>query len=991
MRRIQQVIIGAVLAVLCAAPLGAQESTGTVRGRVVDNVSQQPLSGVMVTVGSRSALTQPDGRYRVTAVPAGTGSLRARLLGYAPATQSVTIAGGDTVVVDVTLTAQALGLAEVVVVGYGEQSAGNITGAVTHVSSEQFNSGRIVSPEQLIENKVAGVQLVDNNEPGGGITIRIRGATSVNASADPLYVVDGVPLGIAAGAGSGISAGRNPLNFLDPNDIESITLLKDASAAAIYGVNAANGVVLITTKSGRGAPQVEYGGSASASSVTRLPSMLNAKQFRDAVTTYAPSKLAQLDSANTNWFDLVDRTAMGQTHDAVVTGSNDRTTYRLSVGVLNQDGILKGTNTQRQSLGLNLEQRLFDNRLRVRANFKGSRGFDQFTPGGVLYNAAQMGPTQPVYDTTTPTGYYNWPGNKLTSADNPLEWLNLGKAQGTTYRSIGNLQTDYNLPFLPGLKATVNLGYDLTRVTSQTFNPSALHSEIKSGERGYSYRGDPSQLSTVLETYGNYAAPLNIAPGSIDLTAGYSFSQAHGESPSLTLTGLGTDLLGTDGFPAARNVSPGSPNIQENRLISFFARANYNLNDRYLATLSVRRDGSSRFGAGKQWGMFPAASVGWRISEEPFMKDHTPFSDLKLRASWGKTGNQAFQNYLQYVNYTFSNPQAQIQFGNQFISTIRPAAVNPNIQWEQTTSYDLGLDYGFAGQRFSGSVDWYRKNTSQLIFTVPTAAGTNFSNFVTQNIGSMKNTGIEATLSARMKDGGGGGLSWNADFTAGHNTNELTSITASGVQRIQVGGVAGGVGTTIQVLQPGQPINSFYTCPQQYAAGKPVQGKYISLADTVASSCDAQSLRPSHDPSPKWILGHSSYLTYRNFDLSFTLRAWLGNYVYNNVASNLGTYQELNRDSPYNLHTSVLETGFTSPQYLSDYYVENGSFLRMDNITAGYSFKWGEQRMHVYGTVQNVFTITGYSGVDPTAGLNGIDNNIYPRSRTVTGGLSVRF
>jgi len=389
--------------------------------------------------------------------------------------------------------------------------------------------------------------------------------------------------------------------------------------------------------------------------------------------------------------------------------------------------------------------------------------------------------------------------------------------------------------------------------------------------------------------------------------------------------------------------------------------------------------------------MVPAASIGWRISEESFMKDHTPFSDQKLRASWGKTGNQAFQNYLQYVNYTFSNPQAQIQFGNQFISTIRPAAVNPNIQWEQTTSFDVGFDYGIAGQRFSGSVDWYRKNTSKLIFTVPTAAGTNFSNFVTQNIGSMKNTGIEATLSARVKDGGSGSLSWTADFTAGHNTNELTSITASGVQRIQVGGVAGGVGTTIQVLQPGQPINSFYTCPQQYVAGKPVQGKYISLADTVASSCDAQSLRPSHDPSPKWILGHSSYLTYRSFDLSFTLRAWLGNYVYNNVASNLGTYQELNRDSPYNLHTSVLETGFTSPQYLSDYYVENGSFLRMDNITVGYNFTWGAQRLHVYASAQNVFTITGYSGVDPTAGLNGIDNNIYPRSRTVTGGLSVRF
>jgi len=557
MKPIQQVIIGAVLAALCATPLGAQESTGTVRGRVVDNVSQQPLSGVTVTVGSRSALTQADGRYRVTAVPAGTASLRARLLGYAPATQSVSIAGGDTVVVNVTLTAQALGLAEVVVVGYGEQSAGNITGAVTQVASEQFNGGRIVSPEQLIENKVAGVQLVDNNEPGGGITIRIRGATSVNASADPLYVVDGVPLGIAAGAGSGISAGRNPLNFLDPNDIESITLLKDASAAAIYGVNAANGVVLITTKSGRGAPQVEYGGSASASSVTRLPSMLNATQFRDAVTTYAPSKLAQLGSANTNWFDLVDRTAMGQSHDAVVTGSNDRTTYRLSVGVLNQDGILKGTNTQRQSLGLNVEQRLFDNRLRVRANFKGSRAFDQFTPRGVLYNAAQMGPTQPVYDTTTPTGYYNWPGNKLASADNPLEWLNLGKAQGTTYRSIGNVQTDWHLPFLnEALTAHLNLGYDVTQVATVAFNPSVTHAEQKFGYLGELWHNDNNMANRILEAYLTYAVPLGATlPGNLDLTAGYSWSGSHAEYTSLYATHLSTDLLTTNGIPTAGTVT----------------------------------------------------------------------------------------------------------------------------------------------------------------------------------------------------------------------------------------------------------------------------------------------------------------------------------------------------------------------------------------------------------------------------------------------------
>src|SRR5256886_9933457 len=410
-----------------------------------------------------------------------------------------------------------------------------------------------------------------------------------------------------------------------------------------------------------------------------------------------------------------------------------------------------------------------------------------------------MGPTQPVFDSTTATGYYNWPGNTLQSADNPLQVLNLAKSQGTTYRSVGNVQADYTLPFLAGLKATVNLGYDVAKITQQVFNPSALHGEIKSGQEGYGYRTDPTQLNTVLDAYLNYAAPLNAVPGNIDVTAGYSYAQSHTEFPSLTVTGLSTDILGINGFPTAQNTSPGSPNIQESKLISFFGRLNYNLNDRYLAGVNVRHDGSSRFGPGHAWGTFPAVSFGWRISEEPFMQGFKPVSDLKLRASWGKTGNQSFANYIQYVAYLYCNQQAQVQFGNQFVSTIRPGGVDRDIAWEQTSSYDVGLDYGLVGQRFSGSIDWYNKKTTGLIFVV---------------------------------------------------------------------------------LEPGQPVNSFFVCQQQYQNGKPVEGKYVSLADTIASSCDAASLRAYHDPAPKWILGHSSYLSYRNFDLSFTLRAWLGNYVH---------------------------------------------------------------------------------------------------------------
>jgi hypothetical protein len=440
---------------------------------------------------------------------------------------------------------------------------------------------------------------------------------------------------------------------------------------------------------------------------------------------------------------------------------------------------------------------------------------------------------------------------------------------------------------------------------------------------------------------------------------------------------------------------------------------NYNIDDRYLLSASVRRDGSSRFGPDNQWGIFPSVSVGWRLSQEDFMRGST-FSDLKLRASIARTGNQAFGNYLQYATYLLGDGQTQVPFGGQFVPTLRPSAVDPNIRWEKTHAYNVGLDFGLMNQRLTGSLDAYVKTTHDLIFTVPVAAGTNLSNFVTTNIGRMKNQGFEMSLSARMIEPRPRGLSWTADFTASYNKNELTRINpfAGGAQRVLVGGVAGGVGTLIQTLEPGVPVNSFYVYEHIMENGKPIYKDRQGLTDGVFNNTPDGTInehdlyvdqngdnkinqsdrRPFHDPAPKWMLGHTSYLGYGKFDLSFTLRSYLGNYVYNNVASNLGTYRELVAGaSPYNLHTSVLETQFDQPQYLSDYYVESASFLRMDNLTLAYTFGYRGQPVRLFGTVQNAFTITGYSGVDPTAGLLGIDNNIYPRSRTFTGGLSLRF
>jgi TonB-linked SusC/RagA family outer membrane protein len=1007
-------IMGALLGVLWLAPLRAQEPTGTIRGTVVDTATQQPLGGVTIAAGAYGTRSEMDGRFVITGVPAGTYNLRARMLGYMPVTRSVTVTEGQVSLVELAMTAQAVGLAEIVVTGYGEQRAGDITGAVSQLTVGDFNPGRITVPAQLLEGKVAGVQVVDNNEPGGGTTIRIRGATSVTASSDPLYIIDGMP--VSTGAGGGLSAGRDPLNFLNPDDIESITVLKDASAAAIYGANAANGVVLITTKSktsegGRRGTKVEYSTSVSASSVTRLPDVLSESQFSAAVAQYAPSRVSMLGSANTNWLDLITRTAYGQEHNLAVTNTGENLFYRLSLGYLRQDGILRGTTTERLSLGLNYDQRLLNNNLDVKANLRGARNNDRFTPGDVLGNAVGMAPTQPVKDPTSGTGYWDW-ATAGASASNPIASLNLASDHGTTWRSMGNVQGEYRMPFFPALRANVNIGYDVTMTNRATFTPSNLAAQVRQGH-GYLGLTNNSQANSVLEAYLNYAAPLRYVPGNVDLTGGYSYSRSHSEYSPFSESNISSNFLGDNGIPTALNVN-NTKSVVDYKLISFFGRVNYNLNDRYLVAASVRRDGSSRFGPGHQWGVFPSVSVAWRISDEPILRSFRSLSDLKLRASWARTGNQAFGDYLQYPTYSFSNNLAQYPLGGQYITTIAPGAVDPNIKWEQTASYNVGLDFGFLNQRFNGSVDWYTKKTTDLLFYVPVAAGTNFRNYLTTNVGTMRNQGIELTLSAAILRGRGNGLSWTADFTVSHNANELLSINPNrSVSQINTGNIGGGTGNTIEVLMPGQPINSFLVYQQRYANGKPIYSDTLinmyvdqpTVLDTIhcpaAPVCrglyrpdsviNSSDLRPFHSPWPTVELGHTSYLRYRSFDLSFTLRAMLGNYVYNNVAAGAAYNNLTSGGSPSNMSTAVLKTGFVTQQYFSDHFVEDASFLRMDNITLGYTFRYRDQPMRVYVTVQNAFTITGYDGVDPTAGLNGIDNNIYPRSRTVTGGLSVQF
>jgi iron complex outermembrane receptor protein len=991
----RKAFVGLLASLAANSTIGAQ--AGTITGSVTTADGSRPISRVQVVVPgtAQGGITGDDGRYTIVLGP-GTYSLRVRRLGFGPdSANGVVVAGGGTTTRDFRLTPSAQVLGDVVAIGYGTTRARDLTGSVSTTSEGDFNPGRVVSPEELIRAKVPGVQVVDNNEPGGGMTIRIRGGTSTGAygaSNDPLYVVDGVPLQVGGGA----SAGRNPLNFLNPRDIATITVLKDASSTAIYGSRGANGVVIITTKSGSTGPNFAYSGSVSTSRVTGGPKLVDASQFRAAVQRYAPYRSSMLGTANTDWLRAIERDADGVEHTLGIAGHRDAMNYRLGLGYLNQSGVLQGTNTQRASLSLNYADRLFD-RLNVRTHLKGSRTKDLFTPGGVLGNAIAFPATQPIVtDSGTFYEFRGAGGAPITGVpNNPLAILALVQDQGTTLRSVGDVEGEYEFPFLTGLTGTLRGGYDVVRADRTTFTPTTLYSQLTGSTPGNIYRNIPEQQNTVLDMFAKYARQFDQLTSSLDFTAGYSAERFRGDYPSFSVSGLGSNLLGLYGIPTAAEARP-FYNVDETRLVSGFGRANLSIKDRYLFTATVRRDGSSKFALGNQYGTFPSAAFAWRVLDDPFFRGRTPLSDLKLRISWGRNGNQSVGNYLSYLAYTYGQVTAQAQLGNQFVTTLRPGSIDPNLRWETTTSTNIGLDYGFLENRITGALDFYTKKTSDLLFDVPTAAGVALSNHIVTNIGSLQNRGFELSLNGLLVDRGENGFRWDVNFNASTNRNKLLTIDRPGITRLLTGGIAGGVGTNIQVLQPGQPINSFLVYHQVGdTSGVPI---YEDLnGDGIINSSD---LRPFHSPAPKWILGHTSSISWRHFDATATLRAYFGNYVYNNVASNLGYYNILTLgNAPTNMHVSVLETGFVSPQYLSDHYVEDASFVRLDNLTFGYTF--GPMRAsdalrlvegaRVFGTIQNVFTSTKYSGVDPTAGINGIDNNLYPRARTFVAGLSLGF
>ncbi len=982
-----------LLASVVALSLTAQV---TVSGTLTDQETSEPLIGASIlAVGtSTGTVTDFDGTYSL-AVPEGVTQLQFSYTGYPTLTQDI---DGRTVI-DLALAPGQL-LDEVVVVGYGAVKKEDLTGSVATIDDETFNRGAIVSPTNLIAGKVAGVNISSGSgsNPGEGPTVRIRGGTSINASNNPLYVIDGVPI-----SNNAVSGSRSALNFLNPDDIANMTVLKDASAAAIYGSRGANGVILITTKKGQsGAPRISYRGEGTVSSVINRQQNLDAAAFRDVVTFAAPDRLGNLGNASTNWFDELTRTAYGTQHNLSVSGGGETNTYRLSAGYQKLEGVIRGAETERISLNLNFSQRIFDDKLTVAASIKGANENNSYDPGAIGA-ALAFDPTQAVRDpaNTTYAGYNEY-GLSLAPR-NPVSSTEQITNGGQAYRGIGNLDLEYNFDdLLPGLTYKAIVGFDVNTGRTDRFVPTTYATIAANGYSGEFEVANQTRTSKLFDTYFTYARDFGNQNASLQV--GYSYQDFNNENPRLLGRDLESDAFGTANPGVAEDLR-GFNAVVENRLISFFGRLNYNINEKYLLTASLRRDGSSRFGPDTRWGMFPSAALAWRILQEDFAAGlGNTFSDLKLRIGYGVTGNQDFGDYLYLPVYQFSDQRTQYQFGDRFVSTVRPNAYDADLKWEETTSLNVGLDFGFFNNRLSGILEVYQKTTNDLLFTVNVPAGTNLSDRVTTNIGSLENRGVELTLSGVAYDRDDFGLDITGNIS--YNNSEITKLDGSGSADIQVGGIEGAVGNNVQILRVGQAPFSFYLYEQKYGEdGRPLRdgvdynddGEVNNLDMYVDINGDGllndQDRRIIEKRAPDVLVGLTANARYRQLTLGFTLRGTIGNYVYNNASSNGGYLGRIDLNNGYvsNIHPSAVYTRFDRPQYFSDYYLENGSFLRLDNVSLGYDFgalSGGDLNLSLYATGQNLFLLTNYSGNDPE-GESGIDNAPFPRARIFTVGARI--
>jgi len=988
----------------------------TISGKITDATDGSGLPGISILVkGTKTgATTASDGSFRIN-VPNSANTLVISSVGYL--TQEVSVGSGS---LNISLVkSSGTSLNDVVVIGYGTVRQKDLTGSVATVTSKDFQQGAaITSPDELIAGKVAGVSVTSNGgQPGAAATVRIRGISSLNGNNDPLYVIDGVPMQslmkpdpnnpLGTSTIPGVS---DPLSLINPNDIESMTVLKDASAAAIYGSRASSGVILITTKKGKnGAPKFNFNTQLGGSVIAKEESVLSTSQLTDYVKTNGlPSYVALLGGTSTNWQNQIYQTGIISNTNLSMTGALNNMKgvlnslpYSVSVGYLNQSGILKTDNLQRTTASVRLNPSLFDNHLKIDINANGSHENTRFANQGAIGAAAAFDPTQSIYNKGSVFGgYFEWTLNDTTpnpnATRNPVALLNQYNSTSIANRLFGNIQLDYSVHFLPELHVNLNLGLDESKGVGNVHIPGdAAQAWGTTTNHGNNYQYKGTNNNTVLEFKLNYLKDIPDINSNINVVAGYGYYNNLGT----TYNYASFDSKG-DTIPGTAPLYPTS--IAENTMLSYFGRLIYTYNNKYILTASLRTDGSSRFPSNNRYGVFPAIALAWKINEESFLKNSSTVSSLKLRASYGVTGNQDFiGNYGYIPSYSLSNNGSKYQFDSTFYYMYTPAPYDANLKWEQTASTNIGIDYGFLNNRITGSVEYYYKNTTNMINSIFIPNGTNFTNKYTANIGNMVSKGAEFTINAvaiQSKT-----IIWNLSFNIAYEDIKITKLTNNSNDPTfygdAAGGISGGTGNTIQMHTVGYSPYAFFVLKQIYdqKSGMPTEGLYVDqnrdgIISSPPSSPDAYHYKSPFAPV---IMGFSTSVSYLKWTLSTVLRANIGNYVYNNVAANLAVQRSILNPNNFisNTLTTYSNTNFINNQYFSDYYVENASFLKMDNLSLNYNLgniMNNKVKLNISASCQNVFVITKYSGIDPEIYL-GIDNNIYPKPRTYTLGVNLGF
>lgn len=1024
MRRYLVLIAG----VLWAVPLAAQQGTGTVVGKVIDGTTQQPIPGVEIAVPATPyrVTTGTDGTFHLAGLPAGAHQLRAARIGYSPSTQAVTVTANGTVTADFTLSAAAALLQEVVVTGYGTQQRQSITGSVATISPDVADVGVVPNVNTMLSGRAAGLNVTLNSgEPGAGSQILIRGGTSLSASNEPLYVIDGVPIdntaqmeasGVSGSVLGGTQLARSPLNMIDPSDIKSITILKDAAAAAIYGSRAANGVILIETKNGSSTGSgIEYDGYVAMSTPSRYLNLLNGNQYRTFIQQQVASgaldstALGNLGTANTNWERAVTRTAWTQNHDISFTGGDQNTRYRASLNYMKQQGVVISSGLQRVEARLNATHSALNDRLRLALNVTTSHVYNDYVPhqntggftGGVLQNVAVFNPTEPIMltDSTGKQSYYEVPGplgsqsvfNPVALADQLLDF-------GHDTRTLGNASAEFDL--VPGLTAKVNVGADRSSGLRQIYWPNA--SPVGAPYGGLAQQSDHTNSAVTLQTL--LTLDKQTGSQSINVVGGYEYDTYSTEEFVAEGHGYVSDSLTYNNLAGASVLVPPTSYAQDRKYVSFFGRANYGLKDRYFLTGVLRYDGATQFGSGHKWGLFPALSASWHISDEGFMKS-LPLPDLTLRFGWGLQGNPGVPPYssLEQLQPTTGG---RAVFGQATVvsGVVPTSCANPNLKWEQTGQYDGAVDFNAWNSRLSGTVEYYVKNTSDLLLDVPVTQPAPCTTQL-QNVGKTRNSGLEVSLD--MLPISKRNVTWRAGIAFAANRNKVVDL---GPYKFITTGSVSGQGQSnnfAERLLPGEPIGTFYG--PVFVGWNADSAQVFKCLSTSAGCVNGETTSPTAadyqiigDANPKFTLGVTSELNIGRFDISFLVNSWVGNDVFNNTALVYSAKSDVLQGRNFLASSLNDSTGLAQPAIYSSRWVQNGSFVRLQNLTIGYTFHLpgvmgGARATRVYVSGDNLLLLTGYSGYDPEvftdAGLasRGIDYLSYPRPRTFTAGVHVAF